>query len=98
MAHNDGTTVVTYSSLDLASLEIRKQAADLAQDLREISSMIAQVSDVWEGEAKRAYVDAQRKWNAETTAIQANLDEIAKKVAEAAPIYRSGDKRAAANF
>ncbi|MDW4916811.1 WXG100 family type VII secretion target [Streptomyces californicus] len=98
MAHNDGTTVVTYSSLDLASLEIKKQAADLDRDLHEISSMIAQVSDIWEGEAKRAYVDAQRKWNANADAIKSNLEEISKKVAEAAPIYRSGDKRAAANF
>ncbi|MFH9607650.1 WXG100 family type VII secretion target [Streptomyces sp. DH8] len=98
MAHNDGTTVVTYASLDLASSEIKKQAANLAQDLKEISSMIAKVSELWEGEAKQAYTTAQTRWNADATAIQSNLNEIARKVAEAAPIYRGGDKRAAANF
>ncbi|MER7695649.1 MULTISPECIES: WXG100 family type VII secretion target [unclassified Streptomyces] len=98
MGNNDGTTVVTYASLDLAAGEIKKQAKALAQDLQEIQTMIAKVSEVWEGEAKQAYTTAQKRWKTDADAIRANLDEIAQKVSEASPIYRSGDKRAAANF
>jgi WXG100 family type VII secretion target len=98
MGNNDGTTVVTYASLDLAAIEIRKQAKALSEDLNEIRAMITAVSEVWEGEAKQAYVAAQNRWKADADAIRANLDDIAKKVSEASPIYRSGDKRAAANF
>lgn len=98
MGPNDGTTVVTYASLDLAAGEIRKQAKALAQDLDEIKSMIAKVSELWEGEAKQAYITAQKNWDTDAHAIRANLDDIAQKVLAASPIYRSGDKRAAANF
>ncbi|MEI5034779.1 WXG100 family type VII secretion target [Streptomyces sp. CA-278952] len=98
MGNNDGTTVVTYASLDLAAGEIRKQAKQLDMDLKEIQSMIAKVSEVWEGEAKRAYTAAQDRWRTDADAIRGNLDDIARKVSEASPIYRSGDKRAAANF
>ncbi|MFJ9111763.1 WXG100 family type VII secretion target [Streptomyces sp. NPDC102283] len=98
MGNNDGTTVVTYASLDLAAGEIRKQAKQLDMDLKEIQSMIAKVSEVWEGEAKQAYTAAQDRWRTDADAIRGNLDDIARKVSEASPIYRSGDKRAAANF
>ncbi|MFE6915918.1 WXG100 family type VII secretion target [Streptomyces rubiginosohelvolus] len=98
MGKNDGTTVVTYASLDLAAGEIKKQAGELAKDLEEIRAMIANVSELWEGEAKQAYVTAQNKWRTDANAIRANLDDIAKKVLEASPTYRAGDKRAAANF
>lgn len=98
MGNNDGTTVVTYASLDLAAGEIKRQAKQLDQDLKEIQAMIAKVSEVWEGEAKQAYTTAQNRWRTDADAIRGNLEEIANKVSEASPIYRSGDKRAAANF
>ncbi|MBK3544498.1 WXG100 family type VII secretion target [Streptomyces rubiginosohelvolus] len=98
MGKNDGTTVVTYASLDLAAGEIKRQAGQLAKDLEEIRAMVAKVSEMWEGEAKEAYRTAQDKWRTDANAIRANLDDIAKKVLEASPTYRAGDKRAAANF
>ncbi|MER7551094.1 MULTISPECIES: WXG100 family type VII secretion target [Streptomyces] len=98
MGNNDGTTVVTYASLDLAAAEIKRQGKQLAEDLEAIRTMIAGVSELWEGEAKRAYADAQERWRTDASAIRDNLNDIAQKVSEASPIYRSGDKRAAANF
>ncbi|GGS15341.1 MULTISPECIES: WXG100 family type VII secretion target [Streptomyces] len=98
MGKNDGTTVVTYASLDLAAGEIKRQAGQLAKDLEEIRAMVAKVSEMWEGEAKEAYRTAQDRWRTDANAIRANLDDIAKKVLEASPTYRAGDKRAAANF
>ncbi|MEW1611222.1 MULTISPECIES: WXG100 family type VII secretion target [unclassified Streptomyces] len=98
MANNDGTTVVTYASLDLAAASIDRQAKQLDQDLRAIKSMIASVSELWEGEAKTAYRDAQKRWDADATGIRENLSQIARAVRDAETAYRSGDKRAAANF
>ncbi|PCG81978.1 WXG100 family type VII secretion target [Streptomyces sp. WZ.A104] len=96
--NNDGTTVVTYASLDLAAGEIERQSKQLAQDLDEIKTMVASVSELWEGEAKEAYRLSQVKWNEDAGFIRDNLKDIAQKVREAAPLYRSGDKRSAANF
>ncbi|MFG3403955.1 WXG100 family type VII secretion target [Streptomyces sp. NPDC048142] len=98
MGNNDGTTVVTYASLDLAAAEIKRQGKLLTDDLEAIRNMIAGASELWEGEAKQAYALAQKKWSEDASAIRDNLNDIAQKVSEAAPIYRGGDKRAAANF
>ncbi|WP_405548955.1 WXG100 family type VII secretion target [Streptomyces microflavus] len=98
MANNDGMTVVTYASLDLAAASIDRQAKQLDQDLKAIKSMIASVSELWEGEAKTAYRDAQQRWDTEATGIRENLSQISRAVREAEAAYRSGDKRAAANF
>ncbi|MET8055575.1 WXG100 family type VII secretion target [Streptomyces microflavus] len=98
MANNDGTTVVTYASLDLAAGAIDRQAKQLDQDLKAIKAMIASVSELWEGEAKTAYRDAQQRWDTEATGIRENLSQISRAVREAEAAYRSGDKRAAANF
>ncbi|CAM5646901.1 ESAT-6-like protein OS=Streptomyces microflavus OX=1919 GN=Smic_61950 PE=3 SV=1 [Streptomyces microflavus] len=76
MANNDGTTVVTYASLDLAAGVIDRQAKQLDQDLKAIKSMIASVSELWEGEAKTAYRDAQQRWDTEATGIRENLSQI----------------------
>ncbi|MFJ4824328.1 WXG100 family type VII secretion target [Streptomyces bacillaris] len=98
MAANDGTTVVTYASLDLAAASIDRQAKQLDQDLKAIKAMIASVSELWEGEAKSAYGAAQKRWDAQATGIRENLSQISRAVREAETAYRSGDKRAAANF
>ncbi|ALC27175.1 WXG100 family type VII secretion target [Streptomyces bacillaris] len=98
MAPNDGTTVVTYASLDLAAASIDRQAKQLDQDLKAIKAMIASVSELWEGEAKSAYRSAQTRWDTQATGIRENLSQISRAVREAEAAYRSGDKRAAANF
>ncbi|MFJ4965625.1 WXG domain conatining protein [Streptomyces sp. ADI96-02] len=98
MPNNDGTTVVTYASLDLAAAAIERQGKQLDEDLSAIKSMVASVSELWEGEAKQAYQQSQAKWDQDATAIRQNLADIARHVRDAAPAYRGGDKRAAANF
>ena len=96
MAPNDGTTVVTYASLDLAAASIDRQAKQLDQDLKAIKAMIASVSELWE--AKSAYRSAQTRWDTQAMGIRENLSQISRAVREAEAAYRSGDKRAAANF
>ncbi|MFJ4922728.1 WXG100 family type VII secretion target [Streptomyces sp. NPDC088725] len=98
MAYDDGTMVVTYSSLEGAARDIRAQAKALETSLSDIQAKIASVSDVWAGDAREAYNTAQAKWNKEAAGIHQALDQIARAVESAAPAYQSGDKRAAANF
>ncbi|MFF3396546.1 WXG100 family type VII secretion target [Streptomyces sp. NPDC002669] len=99
MSNNpDGTMVVTYSSLDLAAGAIERQSKQLQEDLASIKRMIANVSELWVGEAKSAYDTAQRGWDNDATAIHNALSEISRKVREAGAAYHAGDKRARANF
>ncbi|MEE1743893.1 MULTISPECIES: WXG100 family type VII secretion target [unclassified Streptomyces] len=96
--NNDGTMVVTYSSLELAASAIDRQSKQLQEDLASIKRMIANVSELWVGEAKSAYDSAQQGWNDDATAIHSALSEISRKVRDAGAAYHAGDKRARAHF
>ncbi|MEV6425461.1 WXG100 family type VII secretion target [Streptomyces sp. NPDC051662] len=98
MAHDDGTMIVTYASLEAAAGDIKKQADKLDQSLKAIQAKIKSVSELWEGEAREAYNVAQADWDRRATEIHTSLLKISSAVREAAPAYQSGDKRSAANF
>ena len=98
MAQNDGTMIVTYTSLEQAAGDIKKQADKLDGSLKAIQAKIRSVSDLWEGEARTAYNEAQARWDKEAMAIHTALLQIARAVQDAAPAYQAGDKKAAANF
>ncbi|MFE6666946.1 WXG100 family type VII secretion target [Streptomyces sp. NPDC057697] len=97
-SNHDGTMVVTYASLDLAAGAIDRQSKQLQEDLASIKRMIANVSELWVGEAKSAYDTAQQGWDNDARAIHTALSEISKKVHEAGTAYHAGDKRARAHF
>ncbi|MFE9883399.1 WXG100 family type VII secretion target [Streptomyces scopuliridis] len=98
MANDDGTMIVTYASLDAAAGDIRKQADKLDRSLDAIQAKIRSVSDLWEGEAREAYNIAQADWDRKAKEIHTALLQISRAVQEAAPAYKAGDKRSAANF
>ncbi|MFJ8747748.1 WXG100 family type VII secretion target [Streptomyces sp. NPDC102441] len=98
MPTDDGTMVVTYASLEQAAGDIDRQSKQLQEDLAAIKRMIANVSELWQGEAKSAYDTAQAGWDSEATGIHTALSEISRKVRDAGAAYHAGDKRARANF
>ncbi|RDG37697.1 WXG100 family type VII secretion target [Streptomyces corynorhini] len=95
---DDGTMIVKYSSLDQAANSIRTQAGKLQNSLDAIKAKIESISELWEGEAREAYNAGQQQWNKDASEIQKNLRDIATAVDNAGTSYRSGDKKAAANF
>ncbi|KIF79311.1 hypothetical protein QR77_30745 [Streptomyces sp. 150FB] len=98
MSQDDGTMVVTYSSLEQAAGDIKKQAKALETSLSDIQAKIRSVSDLWAGESRTAYDAAQKQWDNEARAIHQALQQIANAVQTAGPAYHAGDKRGAANF
>lgn len=98
MSANDGTTVVTYASLDAAAASIERQGKQLDEDLAAIKSRVASVAELWQGEAKGAYDTAQAGWDKDARAIHESLLQISRSVREAASAYHGGDKKAAQNF
>ncbi|MFJ2111014.1 MULTISPECIES: WXG100 family type VII secretion target [unclassified Streptomyces] len=98
MAQDDGTMIVTYAKLEEAAQAINQQAGRLDASLRAIKAKIASVSDLWEGEAREAYNRSQAEWDKDAMAIHTALKQISAAVDDAGRNYRSGDKRAAANF
>ncbi|MBM7441745.1 WXG100 family type VII secretion target [Streptomyces sp. HB132] len=98
MPTNDGTMVVTYSSLEQAAGDIDRQGRQLQEDLAAIKRVVASASELWVGEAKSAYDASRAGWDRDAEAIEKALAEISRKVRDAGAAYQGGDKRARANF
>ncbi|MFD6422835.1 MULTISPECIES: WXG100 family type VII secretion target [unclassified Streptomyces] len=98
MTTNDGTTVVTYSSLEGAAASIERQGKQLDEDLAAIKRRVASVAELWQGEAKGAYDTAQAGWDKDARSVHDSLLQITRAVREAASAYQAGDKKAAQNF
>ncbi|MCX5400142.1 WXG100 family type VII secretion target [Streptomyces sp. NBC_00102] len=98
MSNNDGTTVVTYSSLEAAASAVERQSKQLDEDLAAIKRRVASVAELWQGEAKGAYDTAQAGWDKDARAIHESLVSITRAVREAASAYQAGDKKASQNF
>ncbi|MEU1487996.1 WXG100 family type VII secretion target [Streptomyces sp. NPDC005752] len=98
MPTNDGTMVVTYSSLEQAAGDIDRQGRQLQEDLAAIKRVVASASELWVGEAKTAYDQSRAGWDRDAEAIEKALAEISRKVRDAGAAYQGGDKRARANF
>ncbi|MGW1463964.1 WXG100 family type VII secretion target [Streptomyces sp. NPDC002308] len=98
MSNTDGTTVVTYASLEAAAASIERQSKQLDEDLAAIKRRVASVSELWEGEAKSAYDTAQAGWDKDARSIHESLQQISRSVREASTAYQGGDKKAAQNF
>ncbi|WP_327178301.1 WXG100 family type VII secretion target [Streptomyces sp. NBC_01335] len=98
MSNNDGTTVVTYASLEAAAASIERQGKQLDEDLAAIKRRVASVAELWTGEAKSAYDTAQAGWDKDARSIHESLLQISRSVREASSAYQGGDKKAAQNF
>ncbi|MFF7362527.1 WXG100 family type VII secretion target [Streptomyces sp. NPDC008125] len=98
MSNTDGTTVVTYSSLEAAAASIERQSKQLDEDLAAIKRRVASVAELWEGEAKSAYDTAQAGWDKDARSIHDSLQQISRSVREASTAYQGGDRKAAQNF
>ncbi|MBZ4014786.1 WXG100 family type VII secretion target [Streptomyces purpurogeneiscleroticus] len=98
MAGHDGEMLVNYQSLDAAASDVREAAKGLSDDLQWIHSALKNVSDIWDGEAKGAFVAAQQKWAKDTQEIQEALRGVAQAVSDGRDRYHAGDKRGASFF
>ncbi|MFD6418343.1 WXG100 family type VII secretion target [Streptomyces sp. NPDC060194] len=98
MPYNPDEILATYSTIDQAAADIERQGKALDTELQNIQQAVARVAEVWQGEAKSAYDDAQRKWDKEAADIRTALSRIVAALRNASPAYQAGDRRGAASF
>lgn len=89
---------VTYAALESAADDIQTQAKALRADLEEIQQAVKSVSEVWEGEAKQTYDQAQHTWDQKADHMQNLLMNIAAEIRVASGDYSATDQKAAGMF
>ncbi|MHA7961819.1 WXG100 family type VII secretion target [Streptomyces sp. L500] len=98
MATNGGELLVTYASLHETAGQISGAAGVVQSEIAAMQSAVANVSAGWEGDAKAAMDEAQKRLQDRANAIGEILDRVSKKIREGADHYRVTDVKASQLF
>lgn len=74
------------------------ESKQIGSTLNELDQKVAALRAQWDGDAQRAYDDAQRSWNASADHINKILDEMSKRSRLIGERYAATDKNAAGRF
>jgi ESAT-6 family protein len=95
---DNGLLLVNFDSLSRASGDIQKALNQLQSQLEELKSAGGQLADTWDGLAKDAYYERQRKWETAAGDLSAILRQIQLAVDESAADYQDTERKATSRF
>jgi len=98
MSTSADRTAVNYQTVTQAASDVRKTARDLGTELETLMRKVKAVADTWEGEAKTAYGDIQRKSTTEMDQMTQKLARIAQLLDDSVVGYHGTDQGAAKRF
>ncbi|MDT0452626.1 WXG100 family type VII secretion target [Streptomyces hesseae] len=98
MATNGGELLVTYASLRETAGQIKGAAGVIQNEIAAMKSAVANVSAGWEGEAKTAMEDAQKRLQDKANKIGEILERVSAKIQEGADHYQVTDVKASRLF
>ncbi len=98
MTANGGELLVTYASLQETANQIGSAAGVVQREIDAMKSAVANVSAGWEGEAKQAMDEAQRRLQDRANAIGEILKQVSSKIREGADHYHVTDMKASRLF
>ncbi|MEU3351357.1 WXG100 family type VII secretion target [Streptomyces sp. NPDC037389] len=98
MATNGGELLVTYASLRETAGQIKGAAGVIQNEISAMKSAVANVSAGWEGEAKTAMEDAQKRLQDKANKIGEILERVSAKIQEGADQYHVTDVKASRLF
>ncbi|MEI5101259.1 WXG100 family type VII secretion target [Streptomyces sp. PmtG] len=98
MSVNFDRTAVNYDTVTQAAADVRRNAHDMSTGLEELMREVKRVADTWEGEAKAAYGEIQRKSATEMAGLTEKLGRIAQLLDQSVVGYQDTDKGNAYRF
>ncbi|AXE80569.1 WXG100 family type VII secretion target [Streptomyces atratus] len=97
MGH-DPNTKVKYESVQEIANRIRTVSQKIVNDLTEMDSALKVVTDTWDGEAHREYVNLQRKYKEKANHMKNRLEHVAKIIESGKDSYRATDLKSSRAF
>ncbi|GAA3592725.1 hypothetical protein GCM10022198_15800 [Klugiella xanthotipulae] len=89
---------VNPAQVSALSNQIRNGATGIRSQLDTLQSEVGKLRASWDGQAQKAYDEAQRKWSASLSEMQQLLEQIARKTEEMSQSYVSGDSSSSNRF
>ncbi|MEV6491468.1 WXG100 family type VII secretion target [Actinoplanes sp. NPDC051633] len=95
---SDGLLLVNFGALQNASADIQKALSELQSQLGQLERDAGPLVATWEGEAKAAYAERQRKWSQASADLSEILRNIKVAVDESAADYTDTERKATQRF
>jgi 6 kDa early secretory antigenic target len=94
----DSRLVVEFGQLQAASGHIQAAIGKMQSQLSDLEQAAGPLVSSWDGQAKAAYDERQRKWSSAATELTTILNSIKKAVDESVADYMSTEKTAEGLF
>ncbi|MFE3907173.1 WXG100 family type VII secretion target [Streptomyces sp. NPDC059153] len=94
----DPNTKVKYESVQEIANRIRTVSQKIVNDLAEMDTALKVVTDTWDGEAHREYVNLQRKYKEKADHMKNRLEQVAKIIESGKDSYRATDLKSSRAF
>ena len=94
----DSRLVVEFGQLQAASGHIQAAIGKMQSQLSDLEQAAGPLVASWDGSAKAAYDERQRKWSSAATELTTILNSIKKAVDESVADYMSTEKTAEGLF
>ncbi|MEJ8642244.1 WXG100 family type VII secretion target [Streptomyces sp. MS1.HAVA.3] len=97
MSGNEGTRV-RYETVQQMADRIRVVSGNILRDLDAMGTALKVVTDTWDGEAHREYVNLQTKYKGKADQMHQDLEKVAKQIEQGKSEYRATDVKASRLF
>lgn len=84
---------VTFAEIQQASSTINSSATQIDSQLNDLKSEVQKTLQGYQGDARAAYEEAQRKWDQAAADLQAVLAAIGTAVGQAGEAYEAAEKK-----
>jgi WXG100 family type VII secretion target len=95
---NDGLLLVNFGALAQAGADIQKALNELQSQLGQLERDAGKLVATWDGPARSAYEERQRRWQTAADDLSAILRNIQGAVAESAADFQNTERTATQRF
>jgi early secretory antigenic target protein ESAT-6 len=88
----DGEIQVSFAAVEEAGSQISSAFGKMTQELDDLKSKLAPLSEAYQGSAKEAWFQVQKDWNQSQEELNQVLSSIGTAVSQAAQDYRDTEQ------
>lgn len=87
-----GEIKVNYASMESLKAGLRQQSTEIQTQLDDLEAAARQLAGNWDGDAKEAFSDAKRRWDASMAHMHQILNDTELRIGNSAVQYAETDR------